>query len=167
MRNLSPEQRLIRFQALVDQAGWKMSFVFDGDSARIEAFHPSRAAVMVTARAGRDRVNAYVLPPAVRDLPRWLSVRAASVEFFLTHLTLPPGQRHHPVTWLCKCPKTGRFPTESWAKHFMTDIAIHEGLRRYRGSALRRAYLCPDDNRVWHVTRRKKWYPPTDKDATA
>ncbi|MET9122988.1 hypothetical protein [Streptomyces sp. NPDC004528] len=154
--DLAPEQRLIRFQSLVDRAGWRPSFTFDDERARLEAFHPSRAAVMFTARFGRDRVNAYILRPADVGMPRWKSVGTTAVAHFLTHQTLPDGVRPHPVAKLCKCAKKGRFPTEEYAKIARTELQLRNrrnGLPAVEG----RVYRCPHDQRIWHVTRRSHW----------
>ncbi|WP_432169083.1 hypothetical protein [Streptomyces sp. 1222.5] len=161
MPKLTPEQRLIRFQALIDRAGWKMSFVFDADSARIEAFHPSRAAVMVTAKAGRDAVYSYVLIPKARGVPRWQVVRHAAIEHFLTHQTLPSGTRSFRVANLCHCTKQGRFPTEAYAKLARTDIQIRNTGRGRPPAPEGRVYRCPTDQRVWHVTRLARWRRPS------
>ncbi|MFE2469738.1 hypothetical protein [Streptomyces mirabilis] len=154
----SPHERLVRYQSIIDRSGWKVSFVRGDERARIEAFHPSGAAVMATAKAGRDCVNLYVLAAAPTEGVRWLHVSAGSFTYFLEHVALPEGTAGMRVPFLCRCAKSGRYPTEACARAVMVDVTIRRVLKRHSVQGERRAYRCPDDDRVWHLTRRAKWY---------
>ncbi|MEU4168902.1 hypothetical protein AB0F46_18745 [Streptomyces sp. NPDC026665] len=163
----APHTRLIRYQSEVDRAGWKGSFVKDTERSRIEGFHPTGAAVMATARAGRDYVNLYVLPANPTGRTRWVSVSNGSFAYFLEHLALPARVRGFRVPYLCRCRKTGRYPTEAVAGAVMVDIKIKRVLKAHSTQVERRAYRCPDDDRVWHLTHWARQYikpkPATQK----
>jgi hypothetical protein len=154
----TPHSRLIRYQSEIDRAGWKVTFVRDTERARIEGFHPSGAAVMATAKAGRDYANLYVLPAAPTARTRWLRVSNGCFAYFLEHLTLPAGVRGFRVPFICRCRKTGRYPTEAVAGAVMVDIRIKRVLKAHSAQVERRAYRCPDDDRVWHLTRWEQQY---------
>ncbi|MFJ8153935.1 hypothetical protein [Streptomyces sp. NPDC094468] len=152
----TPREQLAPFEALTVRAGWTASITDTDRRATLEGFSPKGAAVMVTAVRGRG-VNAYVLYPAKR--PIWLVTTPRAIEHFLTHEALPAGVRRGVPTGKCQCGKTGRYPTETRAQEVLTEIKIREQLRERRTMAPRRAYRCPDDDRVWHLTRKKTWYP--------
>ena len=147
------EARLRPYQSLLDQAGWKTRSAADEQRARIDAFHPDGAAVMVTVVRGR-KTNAYVLPAAQKKTPRWRAINAGDLEVFLTRRQviaprIPTSQ--------CDCGKR-RYPTEALASAAIVDVTIRRVLKQHRSQSERRAYRCPDDDRVWHLTHIAKWY---------
>ncbi|MEV7289656.1 hypothetical protein AB0O01_34760 [Streptomyces sp. NPDC093252] len=151
---LTPRQRLIPFQSLVDRAGWRLRFTESGVRARAEAFHhPTRAALMVTSRTDRKPIHAYVLEPRTRGLPTWMRTAPHHVEYFLAGRLLPPGAKRRPYKNRCTCPKGG-YPTELWAKTVRTNLQIKNIYRRGLPATEGSVYRCPDDPRVWHITRR-------------
>ncbi|MET8826962.1 hypothetical protein ABZX40_04940 [Streptomyces sp. NPDC004610] len=149
---LTPRERLVPYQSLVDRAGWRLRFTGDAAQARVEAFHPSRAAVMVTARVDRKALHAYVLEPGAKGVPRWRLASPGHVEYFLAHRMLPPGAQQRRVEKRCHCPKGG-YPTDSWAKVVRTNLQIKNLYRRGLPAIEGKVYRCPDDPRVWHITR--------------
>ncbi|MEU9208523.1 hypothetical protein AB0D27_11355 [Streptomyces sp. NPDC048415] len=152
-----PKQMLKPYVPILHRAGWRVRFTADEHRARIEAFHPDGAAVMLTAVPERGTL-AYVLYASTDYAPPWLATSPAAIEHFAQHRKLPPGGRRIKPGSKCDCGKKGRFPTEAWAKKALTDIRIKRALSQRRQGAERRAYRCPHDDRVWHLTHTRKWY---------
>lgn len=149
----TPEARLIRFQSAIDRAGWRISYKGGDERARVEGFHPDGHAVMATAIRGRP-VRTYVLVAAGKRTPRWAATSAAALEHFLVHRQLPAGAVRRRPNSKCQCKKAGRYPTETLAKLALLNILINKEIRQGRQATERRAYRCPDDDRVWHLTSR-------------
>ncbi|MFJ8348966.1 hypothetical protein ACIQ9J_21920 [Streptomyces sp. NPDC094153] len=148
----APRKRLAPYQSLMDRTGWTASLTRTADRARLEAFQPDGAAVILTAVRGQD-VNAYVLPATQKAVPRWRAIHPADLTAFLTRRQvidphLPPG--------LCACGKR-RYPTEARAKAAIVDVTIHRVVRQHGLQYERRAYRCPDEDLVWHLTSIPKW----------
>lgn len=146
----TPRDKVTPYEPPLAAAGWQIHLTANRDRARLEAAHPSGAALMITAVRGRRGVHHYVLPAA--GTPRWLAVGRAAVEPFTHDPRLLPGTaRHIPRTW-CRCPKRGRYPTESHAAAALLDVKINKALRETRTARERTTYRCPHDDRVWHLT---------------
>jgi hypothetical protein len=148
-----PELRLSRYQSLIGRAGWTTRSTADADRARVEGFHPDGAAVMVTAVRGR-RVNAYVLPVAPKNTPRWRAIHAADLEAFLLRRQV---KAPHIPSSKCACGKRP-YPTEAYAKAAIVEVTIRRVVKLHGLQYERRAYRCPDDDRVWHLTSIPEWY---------
>lgn len=155
-----PELRLSPYQSLIDRAGWKLRAAVTEQRARIEAFHPSGAAVMVTAARGR-RIYVYVLPAAEKNIPSWRVIHRADLERFLRTRNISGP---HTPTCLCSCDKR-RYPTEAYAKTTKFEVNLRRVVREHGAMGERRAYRCEDDDRVWHLTSRASWSkrPPSWK----
>lgn len=151
----APHDRLGPYQSLIARAGWKAHSHRAEDRARLEAFQPDGAAVMVTAVRGR-KTNAYVLPvaPAQKKTPRWRAINPGDLEAFLVCRQVVAPRI---PTCRCDCGKR-RYPTETSAKAAIVDVTIRRVVREHHLQSERRAYRCPDDDRVWHLTHIAKWY---------
>lgn len=145
----SPELRLRLYQSLIDQAGWKMRASVTEERARLEAFHPSGAAAMVTAARGRP-VNAYALPATEKNTPRWRVIHHADLELFLQKQSF---RGCHTPTCLCTCGKQP-YPTQRHAKEAVLEVTLRRVVREHGVQGERWFYRCPDDDRVWHLTSR-------------
>lgn len=161
----TPHDRVAAYGPLLTENGWTIQIEHTAERARLDAEHPSGAAVMVTAgvagRSGHDgRIRRYALHPGNVSPQPWLSVRGAWFEKFVrTRKT--QGRR---VLSKCRC-KTGdghpkhRHPTERRA----TDVLLTARIRRAVSGQARRAecrvYRCPDDDRVWHLSSLPTWTP--------
>ncbi|MFF9310111.1 hypothetical protein ACF1BS_04285 [Streptomyces sp. NPDC014748] len=151
---LSPQQRIIPYEEMTLRAGgWRTYVTHDDERARLEGFHTSGAAVMVTAARGRP-VRAYVLPATQKNTPRWRAIHRADLAAFLFHRRVVDP---HFLGSRCKCEKR-RYPTEAWAKAALVTITIRRVVRDHGVQSERRAYRCPDDDRAWHLTHIPKWY---------
>lgn len=159
-----PELRLSPYQSLIDRAGWKLRAAVTEKRARIEAFHPSGAAVMVTAALGRH-VNVYVLPAAEKNIPSWRVIHRTDLEIFLSTRSI---RSPYTPTCLCNCDKR-RYPTEDYAKTAKFEVNLRRVVKEHGAMGERRAYRCEDDDRVWHLTSRASWRkrPPNWKKRTA
>ncbi|MFJ2719397.1 hypothetical protein [Streptomyces sp. NPDC087437] len=149
----APRKRLAPYQLLMDRTGWKARLTWSADQARLEAFQPDGAAVMVTAVRDAD-INTYVLPATQKAVPRWRLIHPSDLTAFLTRRqVIDPRIPTSP----CACGKR-RYPTESRAKAAIVDVTIHRVVKRHGLQYERRAYRCPDDDRVWHLTSLPTWY---------
>ncbi|MFB7596909.1 hypothetical protein [Streptomyces sp. NPDC056160] len=148
-----PDLRLGHYQSLINRAGWKVRSMAGENRARIEGFHRDGAAVMVTAVRGR-KVNAYVLPAARKRTPRWRAIHAADLDAFLLRRQV---NAPYIPTSKCACGKRP-YPTEAYAKAAIVDVTIRRVVKLRGLQHERRAYRCPDDDRVWHLTSIPKWY---------
>lgn len=166
-RRPHPRGRLSPFQSLVDKAGWKSSFTWSEERARIEAFSEDGSAIMFTATGSR-RPNAYVFSTSMKH-PYWVATQPEAIEHFLKHGQLPDGAKRGAVTSKCACGKRGRFPTEAQALAVLAEKKVSAQQRVGDRPRVRRVYRCPHDDRVWHLTSRKKWYPeaPVKRGATS
>ncbi|WP_143662379.1 hypothetical protein [Streptomyces sp. Amel2xC10] len=152
---LPPEARLVRFQSSIDKADWKLAFMGGDERARIEGFHPDGHAVMATAVRGRA-VHAYVFADAGKKTRKWVATNPDALTYFLVHQQLPAGAARRRPYRKCRCGKR-RYPTQALAKAALLDILTNKELRQGRRATETRAYRCPDDDRVWHLTSRKSW----------
>ncbi|MFM9373213.1 hypothetical protein [Streptomyces sp. Da 82-17] len=159
--------RVTAYQPLLDQHGWASTLTHTATRARLEAVHADGAAVMVTAgSAGRTRSGTrphlYVLrAPDRRGLQQWRGVTEHAFTVFVETRRPVPSSRIHSK---CRCrthdgrPKL-RYATEQRARAVLVEAQIQRVLRSQARRAERRAYRCPDDDRVWHLSSRPQWTP--------
>jgi hypothetical protein len=157
---LPPCERVAQWEPILRDNGWKVQTSHTDQRARLEASHLSGAAVMVTAglagRAVKGRVNLYVLPANSRH---WLCVKAGGAQSFATTQTVSGYRRW--VETKCSC-RTGagrrkvRYATERRANDALLNTRIERELNDGRRAECR-AYRCPDDDRVWHLSSRPSW----------
>lgn len=161
----SPRERVARWEPALTQHGWTVHVTATDTRARLDAFHPGGAAVMVTAgiagRNGSSRVNLYALNPPAAGSNAWLAVKPTALEAFVISAQRVVGPR---VPSKCQC-RTGagrrktRYATERRAKAALLDTAISRELHHRVRRAECRAYQCPTDDRVWHLSSRPVWRP--------
>jgi hypothetical protein len=156
-----PLQRLAPYQVLIERAGWRLQTDTAGGRARVEGFHPSGAAALVTA--GRDGVvKAYVLPAARKNTPCWSEIHPMALAHWLRHRTLTESDVPRRPRSRCACRKR-RYPSEAYAARSLVDATIRRVVKRHGRQKECRAYRCPDDDLVWHLTSLPEWpRPATD-----
>ncbi|MGP4085470.1 hypothetical protein [Streptomyces sp. KR55] len=154
---LPPRERLVPYEELLERAGWRIVVTATDERARLEAFHRD-AVIMVTASlGGASGARRYVLPAAGRGTPHWRPVNLAGLEHFAATLQLPPKTKRVRLTSKCTCDKR-RYPSEAIAKDAIVEVTIKRVVKMHTLQSERRAYRCPDDDRVWHLTAIAKWY---------
>lgn len=162
---LTPRERVARWEPALTQHGWIVTVTHTDERARLEATHPSGAAVMVTSgRAGRQGANGttklYVLP-GHHNVPAWIGVRRPGLEEFIRS-RIVTGYRKR-VQSKCQClTRAGRrkvrYVTDARATHAMAEARrqrLEEG--QPADTVECRTYRCPDDDRVWHVSSKRTW----------
>ncbi|MFF9786346.1 hypothetical protein [Streptomyces nigrescens] len=152
----TPGEQVAVYERLLRQAGWRVEIYSHPMRGRLEAFHSSGAAVMITLDRrrhikDRNRSNVYVLAPPGSG--QWRRTRVPSLEFFALHRRLPPGARSMSVGTKCRCGKE-RYPTLAAASAGLNEVAPKRG----RGRHERRCYRCEADDRVWHLTSKLAGY---------
>lgn len=158
----TPRERIAQFEPMLRRTGWQVRFHATDDRARIEASHVDGSAVMVTV--GRGRRKYFLLERAGTGTPYWLSVNLSVLEHFAEHRQLPPeGAAVRRPTPKCQCGKSGMYPTEQYAKDAIVEVTVRRVLHEKGRQSERRVYRCPDDDRVWHITSRARWYPSKPK----
>lgn len=160
---LTPHERVTHWEPALTQHGWTVSITATHTRARLDAFHPGGAAVMVTAgiagRAGSSRVNLYALNPPSVGRQSWLGVKASVLEEFVRSPKTVSG-RHIPSKCHCRSSagrRKTRYATERLAKAALLDTVISRELHHQARRAECRAYQCPTDDRVWHLSSRPVW----------
>lgn len=160
--HLSPGERLLPYQDLLQAQGWTIRLKYIGHRARLEAFHPDGAAVMATAvrdTGGQRRRNAfYVLHAPEQGVEFWIAVRKPAFEHFAASRSLPVGTRTVKVPSRCRCGKT-QFATHRRGKDVMHQVQDRQS-EAGEGQPVGRVYRCPDDDRSWHLTRSPRWNGP-------
>lgn len=158
--HLSPVERLLPYQDLLQAQGWTIRLKCIGHRARLEAFHPDGATVMATAVrdiSGQRRRNAfYVLHAPGQGVEFWIAVRKPAFEHFAASRSLPAGTRTVKVPSRCRCGKT-RFATHRRGKDVMHQVQDRQS-EAGEGQPVGRVYRCPDDDRAWHLTRSLQRY---------
>jgi hypothetical protein len=152
----TPGKQVAAYGPLLRRAGWRVDILSHPLRSRLEAFHSSGAAIMITVDRrrhvkDRNRPNLYVL--LAPGAGQWQRTRIASLDYFAAHRTLPPGVRSRPVDSKCCCGKA-RYPTLVAASAVLSKMAPTRGHRRRE----RRCYRCEADDRVWHLTSKPAGY---------
>lgn len=143
-------EKVARYEPLLTEAGWQLHLTSNRNRARLEATHPSAAAIMITAVRGRRGVHHYVLH--AQDPPGWFAVSRTALESFAHHLRLPPEAPRRKPRTKCRCAKRGTYPTRSRATAALLDVKVNKTLRESRKARERTVYRCPHDDRAWHLT---------------
>ncbi|MEV7871483.1 hypothetical protein AB0P17_36535 [Streptomyces sp. NPDC088124] len=133
-------------------AGWTADVAVGAGRARLEGGRPGGAAVMLTATPRRDGVilRRYVLHADGAD---WFVVGARGFEYFVDHRYLPGGAARQTYVPACRCGLV-QFAEEQRAAARLLEIKIRRA--RQRTGSPRRPYRCPDDDRVWHLSKPRK-----------
>jgi len=161
---LSPRERVAKWEPLLRDNDWTVHVSHTEQRARLEATHPSGATVMVTAglagrTTGSGRVQMYVLKPLGQLPQAWLAVKSGGFEEFARSRTVGWSRR---VPSKCRC-RTGsghrkvRHTTERRANNALLDTRIQSAVKGKDRRAECRAYRCPQDDRVWHLSSRPMW----------
>ena len=149
-----PGKQVAAYKKRLEQAGWQTKLFTHPLRGRLEGFHPSGAAVMLTADRRRTsaprKVIPYLLPPGKT---RWYKTDLASLEDFIVCLKLPPRAKNILVGTKCHCPKI-RYPTLAAAAAAINVATSTQITQR----AARRCYRCEADDRVWHLTSKLSGY---------
>lgn len=162
----TPRERVTPWEALLHQHGWTVDTTHTEQRVRIDATHPSGAAVMVTAgTAGRTASNGrshfYVLETSLRQAPVWLSVRAPGLKEFAATRVVSGYKRRVESKCRCRTQAGNRkvsYATEARAKQVLVETRIQRALsRREDGKVEQRAYPCPMDDRAWHLSSKPSW----------
>ncbi|MFH9728681.1 hypothetical protein ACH4M4_37955 [Streptomyces sp. NPDC017254] len=149
-----PSEQILAFDPLLRAAGWEVEVSTHPLRTRLDAFHSSGAAVMITAdlrrRSNRGSASVYILHAPGSG--SWRRLRSVHLAHFATHLHLPPDVRDHVVrASKCHCGKV-QHPTAARAASALAQVAakrVAEGAPR---PPERRYYRCEADDRVWHLT---------------
>jgi hypothetical protein len=161
---LTPRERVAQREPLLTEHGWTVHITATEQRARLEATHPSGAAVMVTSgQAGRASGSGnsrfYVLRPT--DGPGvWLGVRLGGFEEFVRTLAVTKYKRR--LDTKCQC-RSGfgksktRYTTQMRAQKAMEEARRHRAREGETDGVECRTYRCPDDDRVWHTSSRPVW----------
>jgi hypothetical protein len=152
----TPGEQVAVYEPLLRRAGWRVDIFSHPLRGRLEAFHSSGAAVMITVdrrrhKRDRNRGNLYVL--FAPGSGQWQRTPIAALEHFAVHRTLPPGVRHRTVDSKCCCGKSC-YPTLAAASAVLNEAAPKRGRRRRE----HRCYRCEADDRVWHLTSKLTGY---------
>lgn len=159
-----PLERVAKWEPILTSHGWTVHITHTPDRARLEATHPSGAAVMVTSGiAGRTTTGStqmYALQSTDKPLP-WFGVGKAALEAFIATRVMTGGRRR--VTSKCQCRSRAGRPKVRYAAEVRAVRAVAEA-RRQRArtgqgeTAECRTYRCPADDRVWHTSSRPAWH---------
>lgn len=146
------EERLVAFQRMLEKSGWKLVLTSHPLRARLEAFHPFGATVMITADSRRPghcrKINIYFLGLGATT---WRKCGKKYLEYVIAYAKKPRRTHFPRVESKCRCNKKGRYPTQAAATAVSDEIA-----RLNRGEL--RAYRCDADDRVWHLTSKLVGY---------
>ncbi|MFE4658120.1 hypothetical protein ACFRFJ_15725 [Streptomyces hydrogenans] len=134
-----------------------------GGDHRLEAVHRSGARIMLTTRRDRYGVRRYVLLPPGEKSPRWHQVSSEAVTEFIRVRRLPRGTAARIPHTVCHCKKR-RYVSEYTALQYLVEAKLLRHLHRDRKRRECRAYRCPTDPRVWHLT---SWATGPDSPAPA
>lgn len=157
----TPLQRLAPHQQRIERAGWRLQTDTIGQRARIEAFHPSGAVTLLTADC-EGPVKAYVLPATDKGTPSWSEIHPMGLAHWLRHRALTESDIPRRPLSRCTCRKR-RYPSEAYAARTLVDATIRRVVKRHGRQKECRAYRCPDDDLVWHLTSLPEWpRPATD-----
>ncbi|MEU7121535.1 hypothetical protein [Streptomyces zaomyceticus] len=151
---LPPDEQLLAFDPLLRAAGWEVEVSAHPLRTRLDAFHSSGAAVMITAdrrrRSNRGSASIYILHPPGSGA--WRRLRSVHLAHFATHLHLPPDVRDHVVrVSKCHCKKV-QHPTAARAAAALAQVAAKRAVEGDARPPERRYYRCEADDRVWHLT---------------
>lgn len=150
----TPGELLVGYAPMLEAAGWETEYSDHPLRARLEAYHPTGAEVMITADLRRPphakRRHIYVL-----DAPgtgRWVRIPLIYLEYYARHRVLPPGAKASVFRRTkCTCDKS-RYPTRRAARRALDEV------RARVGRTERRLYRCEADDRVWHLTSKAEGY---------
>ncbi|MFD8777576.1 hypothetical protein [Streptomyces sp. NPDC059916] len=150
--DLTPRERVEEWAPLLREHGWRVQISATMARARLDAFHPSGAVVMVTAgsvgRRRSEKAYLYVLKPPNSSPKGWLAVNRGPFGEFVRTGTVRSGRW---VTSKCGCQKL-RHATEARAEAALLDTKIRRTLHHQERRNECRVYRCPDDDRAWHLT---------------
>jgi hypothetical protein len=151
----SPRERLAPYVPLLERAGWTLHVAAADHRGRIEAFHPDGAIAMVKARPDRPYgARLYVLHAPGAGPQLWLAVNRTSFEYFAQRCRLPDGPVRA-VGTKCRCRKL-RYPSQQAAMNELVNVKLKRAFARRISRREQRAYRCPVDDRVWHLTSRAR-----------
>ncbi|MEV1042368.1 hypothetical protein AB0J01_38000 [Streptomyces sp. NPDC050204] len=151
---LTPGERVAPFVPLLQAQGWRTEITDHALRARLEAFHPCGAVIMITADTRRRAsTGLYVLRPTEGN---WRKIHTSTLTHFARTLTLPPEGRFPIVPSKCRCLKAS-FPTGATAAARLAEIAATAAPDTARPV---RHYRCDADDRVWHLTSKPTGYTP-------
>jgi hypothetical protein len=161
---LTPLERVTQWEPVLTSHGWTVHITYTPERARLEATHPSGAAVMVTSgiagRTGSGSTQRYALQSTDKPLP-WFGVGNGVLETFIATRILTGGKRR--VTSKCQCrTKAGRpkvrYTTEVRAVRAMAEARRQRARNGQEETAECRAYRCPADDRAWHTSSQPVWH---------
>lgn len=165
-RTRTPLERVTVYQPLLTEHGWTITYTESQYRARLDAVHPSGATVMVTAGcAGRNdgsgRARRYVLNAPGLGRQCWFAVNDPQFAQFAAAPAIRYGRK---VPSKCRCRTHAgrsklRWLTEARAKDALLEARIGRTLHHDQRRAEQRAYPCPDDDRVWHLSSIPSWKP--------
>ncbi|MFD4392641.1 hypothetical protein [Streptomyces sp. NPDC058495] len=150
---------------MLEEAGWRVETDVHTVRARLEAFHPSGAVVMITSdvrSSVHGKIRAYFLRPPGTGW--WRRLRTRDVEHFAQHVSLPPGAPDQPLVGgrssKCRCGKM-QYPTAARAAAALEDVAVVRSAEEEGRPPETRYYRCEADDRVWHLTSKATGYTRT------
>jgi hypothetical protein len=144
------------YKPLLVKNGWEAETSGHPVRVRLEAFHASGAAMMITADVRRNksqkgRINLYLLRPPGDG--QWYKIVPQMLLDVARNPSLPQGIKKWEISTKCQCGKV-RHPTHIRAAAALAEVqAKHPGDRREE-----RFYRCEADDRVWHLTKKAAGY---------
>lgn len=154
---LSPVDRVSRSREVLVRNGWTVEIAGHPLRARLEATHPSGAAVMITADMRRpdDRIKMYLLRPPGRG--HWQRLRAGMLPLAAERPERCGVTMGRPES-KCRCGKA-KYPTAIRAAEEL-DRARAKRLAKGQQRTEKRYYRCEYDDRAWHLTSMEDDWEP-------
>lgn len=153
---------LALYEGQLRRAGWRVQLRTTEGRSCLEGFAEGGAVVMAVAKGRRRRCSFYLFPAWAEGQCPWLTVAEDAWTYFVEHRELPPGAAAHVPSSNCECAKR-RFPTEARASDALLSAKIKRALDETSVRRERRVYRCPADDRAWHMTRKSRYYEPTNR----
>jgi hypothetical protein len=156
----TPAERIAPYTALFEAAGWRTETYTHRVRARVEAFHPSGVAAMVTVDLRRKKQTATVYALSAGHI-RWARVRPAHVDHYIQHARLPDGAKLAPLrsrnVSKCRCHKKS-YATRQRAEMILAQVRERRLESGEERDPETRVYRCEADDRAWHLTSKKHGY---------